>query len=196
MESMIDNSSFKTEYKINMPLSGIAVSWFSRGKDEKFAYLDYEVEKGMKWSMKFYSDEAKSDLVMEANQQKLSFLAGQSGYVFKDAKSGEELGTWVPQKRFLNIFLRAPYKLMVGEKEVATSPGEGFFKLLVPGAMRKLISRKVILSADKKQIAAISAQSVLGCGVVKVKPAGGAIEDAKMATAVAVLAAICGLQDV
>lgn len=185
---------FKSTYKISMPLSGIAASWFERDGN-KFAYLDYDVKKGFKWNMKFYSDEAKKDVVMEADQQKLSALAGQSGYVFKDAKSGEELGVWVPQKRFLNIFLRAPYKLVVDGQVVATSPGEGFFKLFMPGAVRKFIARKVV-SADGKTVARISAQSTLGCGVVNVKPEGGTMADDKLATAVSVLAAICGLQDV
>ncbi len=187
--------AFKSDYKVSMPLSGIATSTFCKGKDEKFAYLDYDVKKGMKWNMKIYSDEAKTDVLIEVDQQKLSFLAGQSGYVFKDAKSGEELGVWVPKKRLLNIFLLAPYKLMVKEQVAAVSPGEGFFKLFVPGAIRKMFARK-ILSADNKPIAKLKAQSVLGCGVVKVAPAGGCIEDGKMAIALAVFAAICGLQDV
>ena len=185
---------FKSDYKISMPLSGIAASWFERD-GKKFAYLDYDVKKGFKWNMKFYSDEAKTDVVIEADQQKLSALAGQSGYVFKDAKTGEELGAWVPQKRFLNIFLRAPYKLVVGGQTVATSPGDGFFKLFIPGSVRKFIARKV-LAADGKVVAKVSAQSTLGCGVVTVKPEGGTVADGKLATAVAVLAAICGLQDV
>lgn len=185
---------FKLEYKVCMPLSGIASSWFEHTKN-KFAYLDYDVKKGFKWNMKFYSDEAKKDVIIEADQQKLSALAGQSGYVFKDAKSGEEFGAWVPQKRFLNIFLRAPYKLVVGGQVVATSPGDGFFKLLIPGAVRKMMARKV-LTADGKSVAKITAQSTLGCGVVNVKPEGGTIADNKLAVAVAVLAAICGLQDV
>ena len=185
---------FKSEYKVSMPLSGIATSWFEHDKN-KFAYLDYDVKKGFKWNMKFYSDEAKKDVLIEADQEKLSALAGQSGYVFKDAKSGEPLGAWVPKKRFLNVFLRAPYKLVVDGQVVATSPGDGFFKLLIPGAIRKLMSRKVF-AADGRAVARISAQSALGCGVVKVKPEGGTIADGKLATATAVLAAICGLQDV
>ena len=185
---------FKVGYKVSMPLSGIATSWFEQDKD-KFAYLDYDVKKGLKWSMKFYSDEAKKDVFLEADQQKLSALAGQSGYVFKDAHNGEELGTWVPKKRFLNLFLRAPYRLMVKGEVVATSPGDGFFKLLIPGAIRKMMARKV-LTASGKAVAKISAQSTLGCGVVNMKPEGGAITDDKLAVAVAVLAAICGLQDV
>ena len=185
---------FKSAYKISMPLSGIASSWFERDKN-KFAFLDYDVKKGLKWNMKFYSDEKKSVLFMEADQQKLSLAAGQSGYVFKDATSGEVLGAWVPKKRFLNIFLRAPYKLVVNEQVVATSPGDGFFKLLIPGSIRKFIARKV-LAADGKTIAKITAQSTFGCGVVNVKPEAGVIADGKLATAVAVLAAICGLQDV
>lgn len=185
---------FKSEYKVSMPLSGIATSWFEHDKN-KFAYLDYDVKKGLKWNMKFYSDEAKKDVLIEADQEKLSALAGQSGYVFKDAKSGEVLGTWVPKKRVLNIFLRASYKLIVNDEVVAVSPGDGFFKLLIPGAIRKLMSRKVLM-ADGKAVARISAQSTLGCGVVKVKPEGGMIADDKLATATAVFAAICGLQDV
>ena len=185
---------FKSEYKISMPLSGIATSWFEHDKN-KFAYLDYDVKKGFKWNMKFYSDEAKKDVLIEADQEKLSALAGQSGYVFKDAKSGEVLGTWVPKKRVLNMFLRAPYKLVVNNEVVAMSPGDGFFKLLIPGTIRKFMSRKV-LAADGRVVARISAQSTLGCGVVTVKPEGGMIADDKLATATAVLAAICGLQDV
>ena len=115
--------------------------------------------------------------------------------MFKDAKSSEELGAWVPQKRFLNIFLRAPYRLVVNGEVVATSPGDGFFKLLIPGAVRKMMARKV-LTADGKSVAKITAQSTLGCGVVNVKPEGGMATDDRLATAVAVLAAICGLQDV
>lgn len=184
---------FTTEYKISMPLSGVATSWFERNK-EKFAYLDYDVKKGLKWNMKFYVDEAKSSAFLEAEQLKLSFLAGQSGYQFSDVKTGEILGVWVPKKRFLNLFLRAPYKLWVDNKVVATSPGEGFFKLFIPGAIRKMMSRSVT-SADGKKIAQISTQSTLGCGVVKVKPVGGKIADERMSKAVAVLAAICGLQD-
>lgn len=185
---------FKSEYKVSMPLSGIATSWFEQDKD-KFAYLDYDVKKGFKWNMKFYSDEAKKEVLIEADQEKLSALAGQSGYVFKDAKSGESLGAWVPKKRFLNVFLRAPYKLVVDGQVVATSPGEGFLRLLIPGTIRKFMSRKV-LAADGRVVARISAQSTLGSGVVKVKPEGGTIADGKLATAIAVLAAICGLQDV
>ena len=185
--------SFKSAYKISMPLSGVAVSWFERDKN-KFAYLDYDVKKGFKWNMKFYSDEAKKDVLIEADQQKLSALAGQSGYVFKDAQSGEELGAWVPQRRFLNIFLRAPYRLVVKGEVVAISPGDGFFKLLIPGAVRKMMARKV-MAANGTAIAKITAQSTLGCGVVNMKPEGGTIADDKLAVAVAVLAAICGLQD-
>ena len=190
---MVMMDSLKSDYKISMPLSGIAASWFEHD-GKKFAYLDYDVKKGFKWNMKFYSDEAKKDVIIEADQQKLSALAGQSGYVFKDAKNGEELGAWVPQKRFLNIFLRAPYRLMIKGEVVATSPGDGFFKLLIPGAIRKMIARKVLM-ANGKAIAKIGAQSTLGCGVVNVKPEGGTIADDKLAVAVAVLAAICGLQD-
>ena len=185
---------FKSEYKVCMPFSGIATSWFEHNKN-KFAYLDYDVKKGFKWNMKFYSDEAKTDILMEVDQEKLSALAGQSGYVFKNAKNGDVLGAWVPKKRFLNVFLRAPYKLMVGNEVVAMSPGDGFFKLLIPGAIRKFMARKVI-AANGKVIAKLSAQSTLGNGVVKVKPEGGMISDGMLATAVAVFAAVCGLQDV
>ena len=38
---------FKSEYKVCMPLSGIATSWFEHNKN-KFAYLDYDVKKGFK----------------------------------------------------------------------------------------------------------------------------------------------------
>jgi len=184
---------FKKGYRLSMPLSGIATSWFERD-NKKFAYLAYDVKKGLKWEMKFYEDEAKSKAFLEVSQQKLSLLAGQSGYEFKSLADGQVLGAWVPKKRFLNILLRSSYTLMVDGKAVATSPGDSCFRLLIPGAIRKWISRKV-LSSDGKVIAKISVQSVIGCGVVKVTPTDGEIADAKMATAVAVLAAICGLQD-
>lgn len=184
---------FKKDYKLSMPLSGVAVSWFERDK-KKFAYLDYDVKKGFKWEMKFYEDEEKKKAFLEASQQKLSFLAGQSGYEFKSLADGRVLGTWVPKKRFLNILLRSSYTLVVDGNVVASAPGDSFLKLFIPGAIRKMMSRKV-LSADGKVIAKISVQSALGCGVVKVSPANGEIADEGMATAVAVFAAICGLQD-
>lgn len=187
------NSPFKKGYKLSMPLSGIATSWFERD-NKKFAYLDYDVKKGLKWEMKFYRDEEKKKAFLEASQQKLSLLAGESGYEFKNLADEQVLGAWVPKKRFLNILLRSSYTLVVDGKSVATSPGDSCFRLLIPGAIRKWISRKV-LSSDGKAIAKISVQSVLGCGVVKVTPTGGEIADEKMATAVAVFAAICGLQD-
>lgn len=182
---------FKREYKISMPMSGLATSWFERDK-QKFAYLDYDVKKGFKWEMKFYEDEGKKRELLEASQQKLSFLAGQSGYEFKSLAEGRVLGAWVPKKRFLNIFLRSPYTLVVDGKVVATSSGDSCLKLLLPESLRG--SRKV-LSADGKVIAKISVKSVLGCGTVKVSPTNGEIADERMATAVAVFAAICGLQD-
>lgn len=184
---------FKKGYRLSMPLSGVAVSWFERDK-KKFAYLDYDVKKGFKWEMKFYEDEEKKKAFLEASQQKLSFLAGQSGYEFKDATTGQVLGAWVPKKRFLNLFLRSQYALLVDGKAVAMAPGDSFFRLFMPGAIRKMLSRKV-LSADGRAIAKISVQSALGCGVVKVSPTNGEISDGNMAAAVAVLAAICGLQD-
>lgn len=184
---------FKKEYKLSMPLSGIAVSWFERDK-EKFAFLDYDVKKGFTWEMKFYEDEQKKKAFLEASQQKLSFLAGQSGYEFKCLADGQVLGAWIPKKRFLNILLRAPYTLIADGKTIAKSPGDSFFKLLIPSAIRKMLGRKV-LSAEGQVIAKISVQSALGCGVVKVSPTNGEISDGKMATAIAVLAAICGLQD-
>ena len=185
---------FEKGYKISMPLSGVAASWFERDNKKKFAYLDYDVKKGFKWKMKFYEDEEKKKAFLEASQQKLSFLAGQSGYEFKSLADGRILGTWVPKKRFLNILLRSSYTLVVDGNVVASAPGDSFFKLFIPGAIRKMMSRKV-LSADGKVIAKISVQSALGCGVVKVSPANGEIADEGMATAVAVFAAICGLQD-
>lgn len=185
---------FKSKYKISMPLSGVAASWLERD-GKKFAYLDYDVKKGFKWNMKIYSDEAKSDVLIEVDEQKLSLLAGQSGYVFKDAKTGEELGAWVPKKRFLNIFLRAPYKLMVGGQVAATSPGDGFFKLFMPGSVRTFLFGRKVCSSDGKVVAKIFTQSTMGCGLVKVNPADKEIADGKIATAIAVLAAICGLQD-
>jgi len=184
---------FTTDYKISMPLSGVATSWFERGKGDKFAYLTYDVQKGMKWSMKVYLDEAKKDPILEANQLKLT-VSGEAGYEFKSLTTGDVLGAWVPQKRFLNLFLRAPYKLVVGGNVVAMSPGESIFKLLIPGAIRKMIARKVVASTGGS-IAKISAQSTLGCGVVKVKLTNGKLPDEKMSVAIAVLAAICGLQD-
>lgn len=187
------NNLFKKAYNLNMPLSGIAASWFERDKN-KFAYLDYDVKKGFKWEMKLYEDKEKEKAFLEASQQKLSFLAGQSGYEFKSLADGQALGVWVPKKRFLNILLRSSYTLMVDGKAVATSPGDSFFKLLIPGAIRKMFSRKV-LSADGKVFAKISVRSTFGCGVVKVTPTDGEIADGKMATSVAVFAAICGLQD-
>lgn len=45
-------NEFKTDYKIQMPLSGVAMSSFERN-GTKFAYLDYDVKKGLKWNMKF-----------------------------------------------------------------------------------------------------------------------------------------------
>ena len=185
---------FEKGYKISMPLSGVAASWFERDNKKKFAYLDYDVKKGFKWKMKFYEDEEKKKAFLEASQQKLSFLAGQSGYEFKSLADGRVLGTWVPKKRFLNILLRSSYTLVVDGNVVASAPGDSFFKLFIPGAIRKMMSRKV-LSTDGKVIAKISVQSALGCGVVKVSPTNGEIADEGMATSIAVFAAICGLQD-
>lgn len=59
---------FEKEYKVQMPMSGLATSWFERGKGEKFAYLSYDVKKGFNWNMKVYSDEAKKDAFLEANE--------------------------------------------------------------------------------------------------------------------------------
>jgi hypothetical protein len=187
-------SPFKSEYKINMPLSGVAVSWFERKDEGKFAFLDYDVKKGLKWSMTFYRDEGKKEVLLSAEQKKLAPLAGQSGYEFVDS-TGKVLGAWVPKKRFLNLFLKAGYELVVDGKVVAKSPAEGFFKLFIPGSVRKMLARKV-LTADGKPIAKVRVVSTLGCGAVTVKPDNGDISDGFLATAVAVFGAICGLQDV
>ena len=185
---------FRSEYKISMPLSGLAVSWFERKADGKFAFLDYDVKKGLKWNMTFYRDEGKKEVLLSVEQKKLAPLAGQSGYEFKDA-TGNVLAAWVPKKRFLNLFLKAGYELVVDGKTAAKSPGEGFFKLFIPGAVRKMLARKV-LTADGKVVAKVRAVSTLGCGTVTIKPEGEEISDGFMATAVAVFGAICGLQDV
>lgn len=184
---------FRSEYKISMPLSGVAVSWFERKSDGKFAFLDYDVKKGLKWNMTFYRDEGKKEILLSAEQKKLSMLAGQSGYEFADA-SGKVLGAWVPKKRFLNLFLKAGYELVVDGKAIAKSPAEGFFKHFIPGAARKMFARKVV-TADGKPIAKVRAVSTLGCGTVTIKPENGEISDSFLATAVAIFGAICGLQD-
>ncbi len=185
---------FEKEYKVQMPMSGLATSWFERGKGEKFAWLDYDVKKLLKWNMKVYSDEAKKDAFLEANEGKIASLGGKPGYEIKDLKSGQVLGAWVKTKRFLNLFLNAPFTLYVDGQVVAKAPGESFFKLMVPAFIRKMTPRKVV-DANGKVVAKVSKQAALGCGVVKVKPEGGTIEDAKLATAIAVLAGIVGLDD-
>lgn len=184
-------NELKSEYEVSTSLGGLANSAFE-SKKKKFAYVDYEVVKGFKWNMKIYADEAKKELLIEAEEQ--SALAGfmdQAGYVFKDAKTGDILGAWVPKKRILNIFLKAPYKLVVNNNVLATAPGEGFFKLFIPGSMRKFIARKV-LASNGNVLAKISTRL---SGGVKVKPEGPGISDDFIATAIAVLAAICGVQD-
>lgn len=185
-------NEFKSEYDVSTALGGVTNSSFESNKN-KFAYVDYDVAKGFKWNMKIYSDEAKTDLLIEADEQ--SAIAGfmdSAGYVFKDAKSGEVLGAWVPKKRFLlNMFLKAPYKLVVNNNVVATAPGEGFFKLFIPGSMRKFIARKIIAS-NGSLIAKISTRLT---GGVKVKPQSNMLSDDFMATAIAAFAAICGVQD-
>lgn len=185
---------FGSEYKISMPLSGVAASWFERKSEGEFAFLDYDVKKGLKWSMTFYRDEGKKEVLLSVEQKKLAPLAGQSGYEFADS-NGKVLGAWVPKKRFLNLFLKAGYELVVDGKTIAKSPAEGFFKLFIPSAVRKMIARNV-LTADGKAIAKVRAVSTLGCGTVTVKPDNGKIPDDFMATSVAVFGAICGLQDV
>ena len=190
---MANENNFEKAYKISMPLSGLASSWFE-ADGKKFAYMDYDVKKGLKWEMKFYSDEEKKNAFIEIVEQKNSLLDG--GYAFKDAVSGEQLGVWAPKKRFLNLFLRAPYTLTVNGKVVAMSPGEGFFKLFVPGKIRSFLCPRKVLNADGKPVAKISTQSTFGCGITKVKPCGeNTISESGLGTAVAVLAAICGLQD-
>lgn len=185
-------NEFKSEYDVSTALGGIANSYFE-SKKNKFAYIEYDVAKGFKWNMKIYSDEAKTDLLIEADEQSaVAGLMDSAGYVFKDAKSGEVLGAWVPQKRLLlNMFLKASYKLVVNNNVVATAPGEGFFKLFIPGSMRKFIARKVI-AGNGSLLAKISTRLT---GGVKVKPQGDMVSDDFMATAIAVFAAICGVQD-
>ena len=146
----------------------------------------------MKWNMKIYSDEAKTDLLIEVEEQSaLAGLMDQSGYVFKNAKTGEILGAWVPQKRFLNMFLKSPYKLVVNNNVVATAPGEGFFKLFVPSSIRKLIARKV-LSPDGNLLTKIH---YCISGGVNVIPQQAVASDDFMSMAIAVFAAICSVQD-
>ena len=183
---------FRSRYKINMPLGGMTSSWFERD-NARFAYLDYDVKKGLKWNMKFYSDLDRKNVLLSAEQKKLAMLAGQSGYEFMDA-DGKVLGAWIPKKRFLNMFLKAGYELVVDGKVVAKSPAEGFFKLFIPRSVRKILARKV-LAADGKVIAKVRVVSTLGCGKVSVKPTNGEISDGFLATADAVFGAICGLQD-
>lgn len=186
---------FEKEYKVSMPMSGLATSWFERGKGEKFAYLSYDVKKGFNWNMKVYSDEAKKDAFLEANETKVDVAGDKKpGYEIKDLKSGQVLGAWVKTKRFLNLFLNAPFTLYVDGQVVAKAPGESFFKLMIPAFIRKMTPRKVV-DANGKVVAKVSKQAVLDCGVVKVKPEGGTIADAKLATAIAVLAGIVGLDD-
>lgn len=181
---------FTTDYKISMPLSGIATSWVERD-NTKVAYLDYDVKKGFNWNLKFYSDEAKKDPIIEVNEKKTD---KGKGYEVRDIKSGEILGFWIRKKRFLNLFLKEPYSFDVNGNVSLTSPGEGFFKLLIPGAIRKMMARKV-LDGSGNVLATISVQSTLGCGVVKVKYPEGKATDRNTAVAIAVLAAVCGLGD-
>ena len=183
---------FKSEYDVSTALGGMANSSFESNKN-KFAYVDYDVVNGFKWNMKIYSDEAKTDLLIEADEQSaVAGLMDSAGYVFKDVKNGNVLGAWVPKKRLLlNMFLKAPYKLVVNNNVVATAPGEGFLKLFIPGSMRKFIARKIIAS-DGRLLAKISARLT---GGVNVKPQGGAVSDDFMAASIAVFAAICGVQD-
>lgn len=186
---------FEKEYKVQMPMSGLATSWFERGKGEKFAYLSYDVKKGFNWNMKVYSDEAKKDAIIEANETKVEVAGGKKpGYEMKDLKSGKVLGAWVKTKRFLNLFLKAPFTLYVDGQVVAKAPGESFFKLLIPSGIRNVMPRKVV-DANGKVVAKVSQLATLGNGVVTVKPEGGTIEDEKLATAIAVLAGIVGLDD-
>ena len=185
-------TQLKSEYTItSTPLGGLVNAAFQKKKD-KFAYLDYDVAKGFKWNMKIYADEAKTDLLIEVEEQSaISGLLDQSGYVFKNAKTGETLGAWVPKKRFLNMFLKAHYKLMVNNDVVATAPGEGFFKLFIPGSMRKLMGRKVF-SADGNLLTKIH---YCLSGGVNVIPQPTVMSDDFMSMATAVFAAICSIQD-
>lgn len=193
-----DKNQFTKAYKISMPLSGIAISTFLRNggvsNNSKFAFLDYDVKKGFKWRMTFFRDEGKANPILEVEEKKLSLLTGQSGYEVRDVETGNVSGVWVPKKRFLNMFLRASYEYIEDGKVILKSPGESFLKLFVPRAIRSWIARKVI-TADGRMIAKMRVMATVGCGIVSVKPVGEKVEDRNLAVAMAVLAAICGLQD-
>ena len=182
----------KTEYSVGWAMGGLANTSFEKDK-KKFAYLEYDVKKGFKWSLKIYSDEEKQDLLIEVEEQ--SAIAGvlldQSGYVFKDAQKNEILGMWKPTKSLLNMFLKAPYKLIVNNEIVAIAPGENFFKLFIPSFIRKMTPRKV-LTVYGEVIAKISTEF---SQCISVKPECGAIQDDRLAIAIAAFVAICGVQD-
>lgn len=121
-------NEFKTDYKIQMPLSGVAMSSFERN-GTKFAYLDYDVKKGLKWNMKFYWDKEKAKPFFDVDETKNAWLS-DSGYEIKDAASGQILGAWVPKKRLLRWFLRQTYTFVVNGKVVARSPGDSCLKVI------------------------------------------------------------------
>lgn len=176
---MKTKEELKASYKLTM------TGAFQRlDNKERFLFCEYDVKKGLKWSVTLYSDEAKTKPFLYCTEQKVQLR--ESAYEFKDAKSGEVIGAWVPKKGFLSFFVRARYELVVNGKVVAISPRQSIFSLLL-GGLRSMLPRKVVSAADGKKIAKL--KSLMGASVT-VQPEGGRILEDDIAIAVAVMAVI------
>lgn len=175
----------KTKEELKAPYKFTMTGAFQRLDDkERFLFCDCDVKKGFKWSVTFYSDEAKKRPFLYCTEQKLQML--ESAYEFKDAESGKVIGAWVPQKGFLSFFVRARYELVVNGKVVAISPRQSIFSLFL-GGLRSMLPRKVVSAADGKKIAKL--KSLMGASVT-VQPEGDRILEDDIAIAVAVMAVI------
>lgn len=146
---------FKKNFKLSAPWGVFSTSLLQR-EDETLAYVDVDVKKGLRWTVKIYRDEEKKDLLFEANQEKFS-LSGETGYSIKKPNEEAPFAKWVPEKGgFMNFLLRPTYKLMIGEQLVATAPGEPWWKLFVPKMFRQSATNPILL-ADGKKVAQLKA---------------------------------------
>lgn len=179
---------FKTNFRVLAGLGVLGTSVVTRDK-QKLAWIDYDVKKGLRWTIKFYTEEEKQNAFLEITEKKFA-LSGEGGYDITDLKTGKSVGTWVPKKRFLNFFLAAGYKLFIDDKVVLTSPAEGFGRLFLPKVIRNMMGRK-IYDADGNLVAKVKwawtfAEATLEVLYTK----DGKMEDDVLATAFAAMAAI------
>lgn len=178
---------FKSTFRVKAGLGVLGTSVVTRDK-QNLAWIDYDVKKGLRWTIKFYTEEEKKNAFLEITEKKLA-LTGEGGYDIADLKSGESVGSWIPKKSFMNLFLAASYKLIINDQVVLTSPGEGFGRLFLPKVMRNMMGRKVF-DANGKLVAKVKWALTVGEAELEVAYTDGTMEDEKLATAFAALAAI------